>query len=321
MNSRRRALVTGASGFLGRALVPALQAAGWEVRGSGRDASRAPPGCEFIRLDLQANPDWDSLVRDTHAVVHLAARVHMMKDRARDPLAEFRAVNVSPTLSLAEAAARQNVRHFVYLSSIKVMGEATSLRPFSEQDAPAPVDAYGRSKLEAESQLNEVSARTGLGVTILRPPLIYGAEARGNFERLAKWIRRGWPLPVTWGNRRSFLFVGNFCSAVLLALEKPTGATRTYLLSDGEDLSTAELVMRLARSVELHPRLWTLPGAALRIAAALVGRSAEAQRLQDSLQVDSSRFRSELGWKPPYTVDEGLRLTLSGLTPSTTSRR
>jgi nucleoside-diphosphate-sugar epimerase len=249
-------------------------------------------------------------VAGTGAVVHMAARVHVMHERALDPLAEFRGANLVPTVRLAEAAARQGVPHFVFISSVKVNGERTRARAFTELDKPHPIDAYGVSKREAEDALLDISQRTGMAVTVLRCPLMYGPGVKGNFERLMRWIARGVPLPFARiDNRRSLLYVGNFASAVLAALEGPRHGTRTYLLSDGEDLSSPGLVRRLATALHCKPRLLPVPVALLECGARLTGRQEELRRLTDSLVVDSSRARRELAWTPPYAVDEGLAHT------------
>jgi nucleoside-diphosphate-sugar epimerase len=306
------ALVTGATGFVGRALIPVLQRGGWRVRAVGRDPARCPGGCEFVPLDMLQWKDWDATAKDAACVVHLAARVHVMNETGITALADFREANVEVTRRLAEAAARQGARRFILASSIKVNGESTGDTPFSEDDEARPVDAYGRSKLEAELALEEVCGATGLRATMFRPPLMYGPEAQGNFARILGWVRRGWPLPLEEvRNSRSLLFVGNFCSAILRALETPPARpTRTYLLSDGEDLSTPELVRRLAIAAGARARLFSCPVSVLRLAAGIAGRSSDVQRLTQSLTVDATRIRAELDWSPPYSVDEALRLTM-----------
>jgi nucleoside-diphosphate-sugar epimerase len=312
----RRVLVTGATGFVGRALVAALLRQGWQVRATGRDEARIPGGCEFFKLDFGADPDLARLVDGVEAVVHLAARVHVMGAGARE-LEEFRRANTVPTRRLADAAARGGARHLVFMSSIKVNGESTGQRPFMESDVPSPGDPYAVSKLEAEMHLREVAAGSDLRVTMLRPPLVYGPGALGNFARLLAWIRAGRPLPLAGvTNRRSLLFVGNLCSAIAAALDRPPADARTFLVSDGEDLSTPELVRRIARAAGIQARLFNCPPVVLRLAAMAAGRAAELERLTGSLAVDTSRIRSELDWAAPHSVDEGLSLTLGRIAPS-----
>lgn len=304
-------VVTGATGFAGRALVPVLHAAGWRVRASGRDAARRPTNCEFVVADLSNDADFAALASGASAVVHLAARVHVMRERATDPLAEFRRTNVAPTAKLAEAAANQGAVHFLFASTVKVNGEATRGQPYTEDHAPCPEDPYAVSKLEAEQALREQAAASGLSATILRAPLVYGAEAKGNFARLLRLVAYRVPLPFgSVRNRRSFLFIGNFCSAVLAALSRPGPGTRLYLLSDGEDVSSAELIRRMAAALGRPARLFPFPVSLLRVGAAAAGFGDELRRITDSLVVDSTRIRSELDWRPPYSLDEGLALTV-----------
>lgn len=309
-----KVLVTGATGFTGRALVPALLAAGWDVRATGRNAGNRPrcdsPSLKFIPADLATFNEWSALVEGMDAVVHLAARAHVMRDESADPLAAFRSANVVPTTRLAQAAARAGVGQFLFISSIKVNGEGKGDSPYSEADPPQPEDAYGVSKLEAERALRLQSADHGLSATILRPPLIYGPGVKGNFRRLLLLVKRGVPLPFAKAhNRRSLLFVGNFCSAVLAALKQPARGERVYLLSDGEDVSVAELIARIARALGRPARLFPFPVSALRAGASAFGLEGELRRLTGSLLVDSSRARNELQWSAPYSLNDGLAAT------------
>lgn len=300
-------LVTGASGFVGQALVPMLLEAGWSVRATSRSQTSLAPHerLEFVTADLTSGQVLERLVQDTNAVVHLAARVHVMRDTARDPLGEFRRSNVAVTAQLARAACTAGAGQFVFASTVKVNGEGRGERPYRESDPPAPEDPYAVSKLEAERAL-EASA---IPCTILRPPLMYGPGVKGNFARLMMLVRRGWPIPLgSVHNRRSLLFVDNFCSAILAALECPASDTRLYLVSDGEDVSVAELVRRMGKALCRPARLLPCPVAILQALGALAGMQAEIHRLTDSLLVDSSRLR-ELGWQPRASLDEGLRRT------------
>jgi UDP-N-acetyl-alpha-D-quinovosamine dehydrogenase len=308
---RGRVLVTGSTGFAGRALVPALIDAGWQVRATARRSppGEMPPGVDYVRTDLASDADLSPLVEGMTAVVHLAARVHVMRESERDPLAEFRAANVEATRRLARAAARAGVRQFVFASTVKVNGEGKGELAYRESDAPEPQDPYGQSKLEAEQALRE--AATGfMAATILRPPLMYGPGVKGNFARLMRLVARGIPLPLaSASNRRSLLFIGNFCSAILASLERPAGRTRLFLVSDGADVSVAELVRRMARALGRPARLLAVPPGLMRVAAAALRRDAELRRLTDSLLVDSSLVRRELQWTPPHSLDDGLLLT------------
>jgi len=286
----RRVLVTGAAGFVGRALVPRLEASGY----AARLATRAETG------DIGPETDWRPLLADIDAVVHLAARVHVMRDRAADPEREFDRVNHQATATLAAQAAAAGVRRFIFLSSIKVHGDASD-HPLSASDAPAPDDAYGRSKLAAERAL------AGLGddmtVVVLRPPLVYGPGVKGNFHAMLRAIDRGWPLPLgAIANRRSLIYVGNLADAIRAALDAPSG---TYLPSDREDVSTPELIRRTAAALGRPARLFPVPPALLRGLAGAAGKSAAADRLTGSLTVDGALP----GWQPPFSLAEGLRAT------------
>jgi UDP-N-acetyl-alpha-D-quinovosamine dehydrogenase len=302
-------LVTGATGFVGRALCALLVRRGHELRGSTRWTSgMAAPGAGTTVAVGEIGPttDWTAAVEGMDAVVHLAARVHMLEDTAAGALAEYRRTNVEGTRSLAAAALRAGVRRLVFLSSAKVHGER-SVRPFTEVDAPHPEDAYAVSKLEAEEALKETLAGSQTQWTILRPPLVYGQGVRANFLRLLRVVARGVPLPLAGiDNRRSLIYVGNLVAAVEACLEEEGAGGRTWLVSDGEDLSTPELVRRLARALNRPARLVPVPVRLLRLAGALSGRAAAVDRLVDSLQVDATAIRAALQWTPAYTVDQGL---------------
>lgn len=242
-----------------------------------------------------------------NVVVHLAARTHVLRDKRGNAIAAYRRVNVDGTRRLAEAAAEAGARRFVFLSSIKVNGEKTKSKPFDESDIPRPEDAYGITKLEAERALVRAAAGTGMSVTILRPPLVYGAGVKGNFLALLKMLRKGVPLPLaSIDNRRSFIYLGNLVSAIMACVSSDRAADRTFLVSDGEDLSTPDLIRRLALALGVSHRLYPFPMAGLRFAGALLGRRDQIARLVDSLQVDSARIREELGWTPPVSVAQGL---------------
>jgi nucleoside-diphosphate-sugar epimerase len=309
MSSENTVLVTGANGFVGRALCAALAAAGRGVRHAERRMDAASAGAVAIG-DIGPDTDWSTALDGVGCIVHLAARTHVLRETAGDALAAYRRINVAGTERLARAAAARGARRLVFLCSVKVNGEATDERPYNEEDAPRPEDAYGISKTEAERALAGIAAETGLEITVLRPPLVYGPGVKGNFLRLMRLVARGVPLPLgAIDNRRSFIYLGNLVDAIMRALDTPRAAGRTYLAADGEDLSTAALVRALAAALGVKPRLMPFPFAPLKLAATLAGRGAEFARLAGSLQVDSSRIRRELDWRPPYTVAQGLEQT------------
>lgn len=303
-----KVLITGANGFIGSALAQYLSLAGCVVR----RATRGPEMDSVAVGDIDSSTDWAEALARCDAVVHLAARVHVLGDGAADPLAEFREVNAAGTLKLARQAAPAGVRRFVFLSSVKVNGEGRD-EPYRTCDPAAPQDPYAMSKWEAEQGLLEIASDTGLQVVILRPPLVYGPGAKANFRRLVQMVGRGWPMPLgAIENRRSLLYLGNLVDAIRVCLEHPAAAGRTYLLSDGEDVSTPELIRRLARAMGRPARLFDVPAAWLESGARLLGRRAEVGRLLGSLCVDGGAIREELGWVQPYTLDQGLAETVAG---------
>ena len=318
-------LVTGANGFLGSALSQSLAARGYEYK---KVVRRACPGAISVG-NIDDQTAWGDALSGVTMVVHLAARVHVMHDTVTNPLAEFRKVNAAGTERLARSAAAAGVQRFVFVSSIKVNGEKISflnqhaqqisanplsmrgsLRPFSEDDAPNPQDTYAVSKWEAEQVLRQIAQETGMEVVIIRPPLVYGPRVGANFLKLLKLIKKGMPLPFGLiDNQRSLIYVGNLVDAIITCLEHPAAAGQTYLVSDGEDVSTPELINRMASALECPARLLPVPPALLRLAGRLTGKSAEVERLLDSLVIDSSKIRRELGWTPPFTMGQGLRET------------
>jgi len=310
--SAARILVTGATGFVGRALVRRLLADGRKVRAAVRRSSAAlPAAAETVLVgDIGPDTNWHTALAGVDAVVHLAARAHVIHDSSADALALYRAVNTLGALRLAEAAAAAGIRRFVFLSSVRVHGERSAGAPFTEPSPLAATDPYGRSKAEAERGLATLAASGGLEPVILRAPLVYGPGARGNFARLVRLVASGVPLPLgAVRNRRSLIYVGNLVDAILRALDHPAAAGETFMVSDGEDVSTPELVRRIARARGRPARLVPVPLAVLRLAGALIDRADEVARLLDDLVVDSSKIRGLLGWSPVFTLDEGLRET------------
>lgn len=300
-------LVTGATGFIGRALHARLIAMGIPVRAASRQPA---PGHTSVGA-LDGSTDWSAALAGVDVVVHLAARVHVMRDTEVDPLAAFRKSNVEATLNLARQAAKGGVRRFVFISSIKVNGErSTSGAPFTADDVVMPVDAYAVSKREAEVGLLRLAEETGMSVVIIRPPLVYGPGVKANFEAMMRWLIRGVPLPLgAIHNRRSLVALDNLVDLIVTCIDHPAAANRVFLAGDGEDLSTTELLRRLAAALGAPARLVPVPAPLLELVASLLGRQAVAQRLCGDLQVDISKARQLLGWVPPMTVEEGLRRT------------
>jgi UDP-glucose 4-epimerase len=267
-------------------------------------------GVDYLPIaGLAADTDWSRALAGVDTIVHAAARVHVMRDRSADPLAEFRRVNVAGTLALARQAATAGVRRLVFVSSIKVNGEETPRdRPFTATDRPEPGDPYGVSKLEAEQALSALANATGLELVIVRPPLVYGPGVKANFFAMMKWLRRGVPLPFgAIHNRRSLIGIDNLVDLLLRCVAHPAAAGRTLLVSDGEDLSTTELLRRLGFALGTPARLIPIPSGALDFTARALGGAALARRLCGSLCVDIAATRQALDWSPPVTLDEGLR--------------
>lgn len=315
-------LVTGANGFVGRSLCVALVSFGQTVVAATRHALSAtgPHISNFQISTLAADTDWQGGLHGCDAVVHLAARVHVMADTATDPLTEFRRVNVEGTLNLARQAVAAGVRRFVFISSIKVNGESTPLgQAFSADDMADPQDPYGISKHEAEVGLRRLAAESGMEVVIIRPPLVYGPGVKANFQSMMRWLKRGVPLPLgAIHNKRSLVSLDNLVDLIVTCLDHPAAANQTFLVSDGEDLSTTELLQRMGLALGRPARLIPVPTLLLKAGAVVLGRRDMAQRLCGSLQVDISKARTLLGWTPPISVDEGLRRAAQGFLQETT---
>lgn len=313
--------VTGATGFLGRALCAALVQQGHRVRAFTR-AGRALPELDVVAVPLRDLDDQPALRRGCEgadAVVHLAARTHLLRDSATDPEREYHRINVEGTSNVIAAAVAGRVDHVVMLSSVKAVGESNE-RAWTEEETPAPLDGYGRSKLAAERAAQGLESRDGIRISVLRLPLVYGPGAKANVHRLLSAVDRGWPLPFgAVNNRRSMIYVDNAVAAIIALLETPPGAGGVYFASDRTDLSTPELVRVIARSLDRAPRLVSVPVPLLRalgMAGDLLRRigpfpitSAEIERLVGSLAVDASRLTLATGFVPPVSVEEGWRHT------------
>ncbi len=309
-----RLLVTGANGLIGRAVLARAATDGTlQLRGTTRNhGAELPDSVEPVAVgDLLPETDWSRGVDGVDAIVHTAARVHVMREVIADPLAEFRRVNVDGTLNLARQAADAGVRRFVFLSSVKVNGEQTwPGAPYHADDVPAPIDPYGISKHEGELGLRGLAQESGMDVVIIRPVLAYGPGVKGNYLSLMRWLYKGLPLPLgAIHNQRSLVALDNLVDLIVTCLHHPSARNETFLVSDGEDLSTTGLLRRTAAALGRPARLISVPTSVLRAAARVLGKADLAKRLCGSLQVDISKTRERLGWTPPVTIDDALKQT------------
>lgn len=303
-------MLTGGSGYVGSALAARLLSDQAFVRLALRPSAPSVEGTERVSIQgLGSNQDWSTAVAGVSVVLHAAARVHVMSDTALDPLAEFRAINTEGTLNLARQAAAAGVRRFVFVSSIKVNGEGTLPgRPFRADDLPAPQDPYGISKHEAELGLRVIAAETGMEVVIVRPPLVYGPGVKANFAAMIHWVAQGMPLPLgAINNKRSLIGLDNLVDILASCMTHPAAKGHTFLASDNDDVSTTELLRRVGAALGKPARLLPMPPALLKAGAALIGRPAVAQRLCDSLQLDIGHTMATLNWRPPVSMQDGLR--------------
>jgi UDP-glucose 4-epimerase len=313
-----KVLITGVNGFVGYAVYKQLTATNKiQVVGTVRCLPKELKNLnQFIDIgDISTNTDWSKAVIDVSTVIHTAARVHIMNDTNADPLTEFRRINVQGTLNLARQAIAAGVKRFIFISSVKVNGESTAANlPFSAEDAATPLDPYGVSKMEAEQGLFELATRTGLEVVIIRPPLIYGAGVKANFASLMKAVERKWVLPLgAIHNKRSLVALDNLVDFIITCTKHPQAAGQVFLVSDGHDLSTTELVRGLAKAAGVPARLIPIPTWMLRRAASMIGKGNTVNRLCDNLQIDISKSKQLLGWTPPISLDEGLLRAVRGI--------
>ena len=306
-------LVTGATGFVGRFLCERLLAEGFSTRGTllaSENPASLVAGVEPVTVEpLGIDTHWSHAFMDVDTIIHLAARVHVMDDPSADPITEFRRVNVEGTTQLAREAAKAGVRRLVFISSIKVNGEESVL-PYTADSTANPSDPYGISKWEAEQSLRKIEAETKLEVVVIRPTLVYGPWVKANFLNLMKVVQRGIPLPLSLvQNRRNLIYVGNLVDALATCATHPAAAGKTYLISDGENVSTPELIRCLAKALDKPVRLFPIPPPIMRLVGAITGKSAAVNRLLGSLTVDSSAIRNDLGWVPPFSMEQGLQET------------
>ena len=308
-------LVTGANGFVGKSVCSALFSQGQAIRAVVRVANARADDFEQMVVDsIDVATDWSAALQDVGIVIHLAARVHVMNDSAIDPLGEFRETNVAGTLNLAQQAAKAGVKRFIFISSVKVNGEQTiKNKPFLETNIANPQDAYSVSKYEAEQGLMRIAEETGMEVVIIRPPLVYGAGVKANFASMMRVVKRGIPLPFgAIHNKRSFVYVGNLVSLILRCIDHPAAANQVFLVSDGQDISTTELLRGCAEALGVKARLLPVPQKLVEVCATIIGKRDVAQRLCGNLQVDISKARTLLGWAPPISVADGLKATALG---------
>lgn len=316
MNSK--ILLTGASGFVGQRLAHSLIQKNVPLVCTSRKTLRIDGAdCQIVD-DLGRSTDWRHCLGEVSTVIHCAARVHVMQDTANDPLHLFRQVNVAGTLQLAEQAAAAGVQQFIFLSSVKVNGEETKAgAAFSEDCQALPSDPYGISKLEAEQALFELGRTTGMAITVIRPPLVYGPGVGANFLSMLRWVQRGIPLPLgSIRNQRSFVYVDNLVSLITCCIANPHSYNQVFLVSDGHDMSTTELLKKSATAFKVMSRLLPCPPSLLRMIAKISGKKSVAERLCQSLQVNITKAKRLLEWTPPFTVEQGLQATANHITES-----
>ncbi len=307
-------LLTGSTGFVGKAACRELIRQGFSVAGSLRKDIEQPVDFEPVVVgDITGETDWGGALSGVEVLVHLAARVHVIHETENDPLTAFRTVNVEGTLNLARQAIAAGVKRFLFLSSIGVNGSQTCQgMPFSEKDKPQPHNSYALSKWEAEQGLKQIAEESEMSLVIIRPPLVYGFAAPGNFDSLKQALLRGWPLPLgKVHNQRSFVALDNLVNFIITCILHPQAANQIFLVSDGQDISTTEFLRGMAQATGVPASLLPVPVWALRAVASFLGKGDAVQRLCGNLQVDISKARSLLGWVPPISVEEGLRRAMA----------
>lgn len=302
-------LITGANGFVGASLISRLKS---EQSVMLLRATRLEAGRGKVSIDFSIKFNVESELDGVEAIIHCAARAHIMNDSSSNPLDAFRTVNTYGTLNLAQQAADAGVKRFIFISSIKVNGELTELGfPFTPDDDFIPTDPYGLSKYEAEIGLRKIAEKTGMEVVIIRPPLVYGPGVKANFASMMKWVNKGLPLPLgaIKANKRSLVSIDNLVDLIVTCIDHPNAANQTFLVSDNDDVSTTDLLTNMAIALNVPNRLIPIPASWLSLASKLISKPTIAQRLCGSLQVDISKTKELLNWKPPFSSAESMKKT------------
>lgn len=309
----KKLLLTGPTGFLGSALLKRLN--NYNVMAVGRSKPDFISEEKFNYGHINGDTNYNSVLNNIDVIIHTAARVHIMNDKSKNPLSEFREINTYGTLNLAEQAAQKGVKRFIFLSSIKVNGEITDLgKTFQHSDKPNPTDPYSISKYEAEEGLKEISRKTGMETVIIRPPLIYGPGVKGNFSSMINWLKKGVPLPFKLlHNKRSLVSLVNLIDLIITCIEHPDAANQVFLVSDGKDISTAELLQRISIALGKPALLLPVPSFLIQGAATIVGKKEISRRLCGSLQVDIAHTCKTLGWYPPSSMENSLKDTVRNM--------
>ncbi len=304
-------LVTGANGFVGRQLCEALTQQNFNVTSVVRNDGADTKHTKLIKLTLSNETDWDDALRGVDVIIHLAGRAHVMQESVENSYQAYADINIYATKHLAEQAALSGVKRFIFLSSIKVNGESTGKVPFNELLPPKPEDDYGRTKYEAEKCLNTIAKKTKMEVVIIRPPLVYGEGVKANFKKLIKLSRSGLPMPFgAVDNKRSLIYIENLIDFILLCIKHPKAANETFLVSDNDDVSTTDMIRLIAYAGKKRPMLLPVPTVWITFISKLIGKQMLAERLCGNLQVDISKAKSLLNWKPPYNFKEGIVMTV-----------
>ena len=304
-------LVTGANGFVGQSLIPELIAQGHSVTAISREVNLSLFCCKTIICDLNSLVDFEDEIVGSDIVIHLAGRAHVLNETSQDPYQAYAEINVKATQNLALLASKNGVKRFIFLSSVKANGEETTALSFNENNRPNPQDDYGKTKLEAEHALLEIAKKSHMQVVIIRPPLIYGKGVKANFKNLIKLCQSKLPLPFgAIHNKRSMVYIENLIDFIALCITHPKAANETFLISDDEDISTTQLIHTIRKSLGIPSLLLPIPQSWIVFMLYLIGRKSLSTRLCGNLQVDITKAKTLLGWKPPFTFEQGIKNTI-----------